>query len=61
MAKNIRDVMSKSQAAKKAQQGKDMGKKGPGFAKIAAKSGGGEKGQKIAGSIFQKMRKAGKL
>lgn len=54
-------VLSKSQAAKQARKGKDMGKKGKNFAKIAAKSGGGEKGQRIAGAVFQKMRAAGKL
>lgn len=59
--KATKNVLSKSQAAKQARKGKDMGKKGKNFAKIAAKSGGGEKGQRIAGSIFQKMRAAGKL
>lgn len=53
-------IMTKSQAAKKASKGTDMGKPGKGFAKIASKIGG-LKGKKIAGSIFQKMRKIGKL
>ena len=53
--------MSKSTAAKQARKGKDMGKPGKGFAAIVKKTGGGEKGKKIAGAIFQKMRKAGKL
>lgn len=53
--------MTKSEAAKKAQKGVDMGKPGKGFARIVAKAGGGEKGRKIAGAVFQKMRKAGKL
>jgi hypothetical protein len=53
--------MSKSKAAKTAQSGKDMGKPGKNFAKIAAKSGDGDKGDRIAGSVFQKMRRAGKL
>lgn len=48
--------MTKSQAAK----GTDMGKPGKGFAKIANKISG-DKGKRIAGAIFQKMRKAGKL
>jgi hypothetical protein len=54
-------VMSKSTAVKKAKAGTDMGKPGKNFKKIAAKAGGGEKGKKIAGAIFWKMRKAGKL
>lgn len=54
-------VMSKSQAAKKAAQGVDMGKPGKGFAKLAAKMGGGMKGKKIAGAMFQKMRRKGML
>jgi hypothetical protein len=31
-----------------------------GFAKIAAKAGGGAKGKRIAGAIFQKMARARK-
>jgi hypothetical protein len=31
-----------------------------GFARIAAKSGGGAKGQRIAGAIFQRMARARK-
>ena len=58
MAKKI---MSKSTVAKKARKGIDLGKKGKNFAKIAAKSGGGEKGKRIAGAIMQKMRRSGKL
>lgn len=65
MAKTVREVMSKSKAAKEAHSGKDMGKKGKGFSKIASKAGkeyGSEaEGKKVAGSIFQKMRKGGKL
>lgn len=57
--------MSKSQAAKKAIAGKDMGKKGKSFNKIAEKAskeyGSMAAGKRVAGSIFQKMRKAGKL
>lgn len=60
-----RKVMTRSQAAKAARAGKDMGKPGPGFATIAAKAGAkyGSKaaGERVAGSVFQKMRKAGKL
>lgn len=58
-------VMSKSAAAKKARKGKDMGKKGKNFSKIAAKAGkkygSAAAGDKVAGAIFQNMRKAGKL
>lgn len=63
--KTAKPVMTKSQAAKKAAAGTDMGKPNvpgkTGFAAVAAKSGGGDKGKKIAGAVFQKMRKAGKL
>lgn len=58
-------VMTKSAAAKKARSGADMGKKGKNFAKIAAKAGqeygSAEAGKRVAGAIFQKQRKAGKL
>jgi hypothetical protein len=61
----IKDVMTKAQAAKKARKGEDMGKKGKGFKKVAAKAGkeygSEEQGEKVAGAIFQRMRKAGKL
>ena len=43
---------------------RDMGKhnnKTTGFKALAKKTGGGEKGQKIAGAQFQKMKKAGQL
>ena len=42
----------------------DMGKHNnatTGFKALAKKAGGGEKGQKIAGAQFQKMKKAGQL
>jgi len=58
--KKMKKVMSKSMAAKKADKGVDMGKPGKGFAKIANKIGG-EKGKRIAGAVFQKLRRAGKL
>ncbi len=58
-------VMSKSSAAKKARSGADMGKKGKNFSKIAAKAGkeygSSAAGKRVAGAIFQKMRRAGKL
>ena len=58
-------VMSKSKAVKMARAGKDLGKKGKNFAKIAAKAGaeyGSAAAEKrVAGAIFQKLRKSGKL
>jgi hypothetical protein len=45
-----------SYSAKDAAAGKDIGKPGKNFAKIAAKSGGGEKGKRIAGAILKKLR-----
>lgn len=57
--------MSKSTAAKKARAGKDMGKKGKNFDKIADKAakeyGSKKAGEKVAGAVFNKMRKEGKL
>ena len=44
-------------SAKDAAKGKDLGKPGKNFAKIAKKSGGGEKGKKIAGAVLAKLRK----
>ena len=57
-------IMSKSAAAKAARAGKDMGKPGPGFANIVAKAKGKyglARAKKIAGSVFQKKRRAGTL
>jgi len=58
-------VMSKSAAAKAARKGKDLGKPGKGFAKIAARAGAEygspAAGKRVAGAIFQKMRRKGKL
>lgn len=65
MANDIKKVLTTAQAAKKAKKGKDMGKKGKNFSKIAKKAGkeygSKEAGDKVAGFVFQKMRKAGKL
>ena len=44
----------KSDVVKKAQAGKDIGKKGKGFEKVAQAAGGGEKGQKIAAAAMWK-------
>jgi hypothetical protein len=49
----------KSSVAKKATAGKDIGKKGKMFAKIAKKAGGGEKGKKIAAAAMWKNIKRG--
>ena len=51
---------TKSYSAKAASKGRDIGKPGKNFAKIAAKSGGGAKGDKIAGAILKKLRAKGK-
>jgi hypothetical protein len=44
----------KSEVVKSAKSGKDIGKKGKGFEKIAKSAGGGEKGQKIAANVMWK-------
>ena len=44
----------KSSLVKKAKAGKDIGKKGKGFEKVAAAAGGGEKGEKIAAAQMWK-------
>lgn len=44
----------KSAVVKKAKAGKDIGKKGPGFEKVAKAAGGGEKGEKIAAAAMWK-------
>lgn len=57
--------MSSSTAASQARSGRDMGKPGKGFKKVQAKAaaeyGSEEAGKRVAGAVFQKMRKAGKL
>lgn len=61
----VKHLMTKSAAAKEAHEGKDMGKKGKMFDKVADKAGKeyGSKvsGEKVAGSIFARLRKKGKL
>ena len=47
----------KKKVVKKARKGKDIGKKGKNFAKVAAKAGGGEKGEKIAAAAMWKNMK----
>ncbi len=65
MSKTMKEVMSKSTYAKNARKGKDMGKKGKNFSKIANKAakeyGSKEAGERVAGAIANKLRKAGKL
>lgn len=45
-----------SYSAKAARKGKDIGKPGKNFSKIANKAGGGAKGNRIAGAILKKLR-----
>ncbi len=45
-----------SYSAKAAAHGKDIGKPGKHFAEIAEKSGGGAKGDRIAGAVLAKLR-----
>ena len=53
-------MKTKSYSAKAAAAGKDIGKKGRNFSKIAKKAGGGEKGDRIAGAILRDLRAKGK-
>lgn len=48
--------MAYSYSAKSARAGKDIGKKGKNFAKIAKKAGGGKKGKRIAGAVLRNLR-----
>lgn len=63
--KTVKEVLTKAQAVKDARKGKDMGKKGKDFSKIANKAakeyGSKKAGERVAGSIFWKLRKSGKL
>ena len=56
-ALNESAVAEAGYSAKAARAGKDIGKPGKNFAKIAAKSGGGEKGKRIAGAVLKNLRK----
>lgn len=62
---DMKKVLSKAKAAKMARSGKDLGKKGKNFSKIAAKAGkeygSEEAGERVAGAVFQKLRRSGKL
>jgi hypothetical protein len=55
---NTLEAKTKSYSAKNAAAGKDIGKPGKNFAKIAKSSGGGEKGNRIAGAVLAKLRAA---
>lgn len=55
--KKVKEGSTGGYSAKDAAAGKDLGKPGKNFAKIAKKSGGGEKGKKIAGAVLAKLRK----
>ena len=66
---NMKKVLSKATAVKESRKGKDMGKKNvkgkSGFNTVEANAekeyGSKEAGKRVAGAMFQKMRKAGKL
>jgi len=57
-------MAKKSYSAKKAAAGKDIGKKGKQFSKIAAgaakKYGSKEAGKRVAGAVLNKLRKKNK-
>ena len=56
---SVRTIVGEADySAKNAAAGKDIGKPGKNFAKIVKSSGGGEKGQKIAGAVLAKLRAA---
>lgn len=51
----------KSSIVKQARAGKDIGKPGKGFAKVAAAAGGGAKGKRIAAAaMWKSLAKKGK-
>ena len=60
--KTLDGIAARPEAAQLTER--DMGKHNnatTGFKALAKKAGGGEKGEKIAGAQFQKMKKAGQL
>lgn len=64
MAARKKKIMTKSEAAKKARKGTDLGAPGPGFANIVNKTQGkygAAAAKRIAGAVFQKKRRAGTL
>ena len=56
MAKSEDEMDEASYSAKAARAGKDIGKPGKNFEKIATGAGGGEKGKRIAGAVLAKLR-----
>jgi hypothetical protein len=60
VVENILTEGKKSYSAKQAKKGKDIGKKGKQFAKIAKsagkKYGSKEAGEKVAGAVLKKLR-----
>lgn len=60
MKSNTKNV-TRSYSAKKARAGKDIGKKGKNFSKIAKKAGekygSKEAGNRVAGAILKKLRR----
>jgi len=63
MKEEVEQMDEASYSAKKAAAGKDIGKKGKMFGKIAKKASrkyGKERGAKIAGAVLAKLRKKGK-
>ena len=62
---NMKKVLSKAKVAKESKKGKDLGKKGKNFDKVADKAadeyGSKESGERVAGALLQKLRKSGKL
>jgi len=62
--KKMSDLAQRQDLAESAVAERDMGKHNnatTGFKALAKKAGGGEKGNRIAGAQFQKMKKAGQL
>ena len=62
--KKMSDLAQRQDLAESAVTERDMGKHNnatTGFKALAKKAGGGEKGNRIAGAQFQKMKKAGQL
>jgi len=53
---SMKEASTGDYSAKKARAGKDIGKPGKNFSKIAKSAGGGEKGKKIAGAVLKKQR-----
>ena len=61
-AKKVKEGSTGDYSAKKAAAGKDIGKPGKNFAKIAAKAekGGAKSGAAVAGAVLKKLRAKGK-